>query len=122
MFHPTNLILRSSSSPSSNNPLPLTRRRASLPSLSFFLHPLLQEGVFILTSISTIMSHLPTSILNMLGLSPTPTPTPSPQMTSMVKKLVMDQHRTMFYTVTMSPTQQKKLDKTKTLTPSLKVG
>jgi hypothetical protein len=95
-------------------------RRASQS--TFFLNPLLQEVVFILTSITTTMSHIPTSLLNLLGLSRTPT-SPSPQnMSSMMRELVMDQQRTMFYTVTMSPTQQKTQDIKRTITPSLKVG
>ena len=68
------------------------------------------------------MSHIPTSLLNLLGLSKTPAPSSSQNMTNMMRELVMDQQRTMFYTVTMSPTQQKKQDIKRTITPSLKVG
>ena len=43
-------------------------------------------------------------------------------MTSMVKKLVLDQHRTMFYTVTISPQTQRKIENSKVVAPSLKVA
>ena len=68
------------------------------------------------------MSHIPTSLLNLLGLSKTPASSSSQNMTNMMRELVMDQQRTMFYTVTMSPTQQKTQDIKRTMTPSLKVG
>ena len=73
------------------------------------------------------MNHLPTSILNLLGFT-----TKSKKeveddeggdMTSMVQKLVMDQHRTMFYTVTLSPVSQpKNPEHNKVIAPSLKVN
>ena len=68
------------------------------------------------------MSHIPTSLLNLLGLSQTPASSSPQNMTNMMRELVMDQQRTMFYTVTMSPTQQKTKDMKRTITPSLKVG
>ena len=63
------------------------------------------------------MSYIPTSLLNLLGLSRNTSSSPQ-NMTNMMRELVMEQQRTMFYTVTMSPTQQK----TQAITPSLKVG
>ena len=71
---------------------------------------------------STSMSNLPTSILNILGLSQTDSTT-TQNMTSMMRELVMDQQRTMFYTVTMTPetTDDKTQDNKRTVTPSLKV-
>ena len=121
------LSLRSSPNPGNTlpplSPLTITRRSSlSSPSSLYFLHPFLQEGLSILTSISTIMSHIPTSLLNLLGLSKTPASSSSQNMTNMMRELVMDQQRTMFYTVTMSPTQQKTKDMKRTITPSLKVG
>merc|ERR1711902_267011 len=42
-------------------------------------------------------------------------------MTSMVKRIVMEQHRTMFYTVTLSPqSQRKSISQQKDIAPSLK--
>eukprot|EP00090_Calanus_glacialis_P044255 TRINITY_DN7879_c0_g1_i5.p1 TRINITY_DN7879_c0_g1~~TRINITY_DN7879_c0_g1_i5.p1 ORF type:complete len:175 (+),score=63.94 TRINITY_DN7879_c0_g1_i5:202-726(+) len=119
------LSLRSSPNPGNTlpplSPLPITRRSSlSSPSSLYFPHPFLQEGLSILTSISTIMSHIPTSILNLLGLSKSTTPSSPPNMISKMRELVMDQQRTMFYTVTMSPTQQKTQDIKRTITPSLK--
>ena len=70
----------------------------------------------------TTMFQIPTSLLNLLGLSTAPTSSSTQNMTSMMRELVMDQQRTMFYTVTMSPTQQKTEDIKRTITPSLKVG
>ena len=68
------------------------------------------------------MSHIPTSLINLLGLSRKPTSSSPQNMSNMMRELVMDQQRTMFYTVTMSPTKQKKQDIKRTITPSLKVG
>ena len=43
-------------------------------------------------------------------------------LTNMVRKLVLDNHRTMFYTVTLSPaTQHRVVESLKNKTPSLKV-
>ena len=67
------------------------------------------------------MIHIPSSILNLLGLSTAPKSSPQ-NMTNKMRELVMDQQRTMFYTATMSPTQQKTQDIKRTITPSLKVG
>ena len=68
------------------------------------------------------MFHFPSSILNLLGLSTAPTSSSPQNMTNKMRELVMDQQRTMFYTATMSPTQQKTQDIKRTITPSLKVG
>merc|ERR1719513_221780 len=75
-----------------------------------------------LSTLSTSMSNLPTSILNILGLSQTDSTTSSQDMSSMMRELVMDQQRTMFYTVTMTPdtTDDKTQDNKRTVTPSLK--
>ena len=80
------------------------------------------------------MNHLPTSILNLLGFTTSGggrgkreasdgEEEEGGDMTSMVRRLVMDQHRTMFYTVTLSPqTQQhKNIAQAKIIAPSLKV-
>ena len=106
----------------SSSPL-LMKRRASLPSSpnNYFLYPILQEGVTMLSTLSTSMSNLPTSILNILGLSQTDSTTSTQNMTSMMRELVMDQQRTMFYTVTMCPTQKEAPETKRILTPSLKV-
>jgi len=105
----------------SSSPL-LMKRRASLPSSpnNYFLYPILQEGVTMLSTLSTSMSNLPTSILNILGLSQTDSTTSTQNMTSMMRELVMDQQRTMFYTVTMCPTQKEAPETKRILTPSLK--
>merc|ERR1719483_1032213 len=75
MAHPPSLM----SSPLPDNALPPTSpppltRRASLPSApsNYFFHPILQEGVIFLSSITTSMSNIPTSIINILGLSESP--------------------------------------------------
>ena len=68
------------------------------------------------------MLNIPSSILNLLGLSTAPTSSSQQDMSNMMRELVMDQQRTMFYTVTMSPTQQKTQDIKRTISPSLKVG
>ena len=83
---------------------------------------LVQEGVLILISIPTTMLNIPASILKLLGLSTAPTSSSPENMSNKMRELVMDQQRTMFYTVTMSPTQQKTQDIKRTITPSLKVG
>ena len=78
------------------------------------------------------MNHLPTSILNLLGFTSggrrqekrvdRDGEDEEGDMTSMVKRLVMEQHRTMFYTVTLSPqSQQKNIAHQKNIAPSLKV-
>merc|ERR1712106_488650 len=99
-------------------------RRASLPSApsSSFFHPILQEGVIFLSTITTSMINIPTSIINILGLSESPSTSSTENMSSMMRELVMEQQRTMFYTVTMAPTQQKIKDSKihLTLNPSLK--
>ena len=127
MAHPPSLM----SSPLPDNALPPTSpppltRRASLPSApsNYFFHPILQEGVIFLSSITTSMSNIPTSIINILGLSESPSTSSTENMSSMMRELVMEQQRTMFYTVTMAPTQQKTKESKRTLTldPSLKVG
>merc|ERR1712106_287396 len=125
MPHPPSLMsspLPDNALPSAS-PLPLTRR-ASLPSApsSSFFHPILQEGVIFLSTITTSMSNIPTSIINILGLSVSPSTSSTENMSSMMRELVMEQQRTMFYTVTMAPTQQKTKDSKRTLTlnPSLK--
>ena len=104
-------------------PLPLTRR-SSLPSSSslYFPHPFLREGLLILSSITRTMSHIPTSLLNLLGLSQTPASSSPQNMTNMMRELVMDQQRTMFYTMTMSDVTHPAKDIKSTITPSLKVG
>ena len=107
-----------------NLSLPLTKRSISQSSYIFslfYLDPFIQAAVLILSCITTKMSYIPTSILNLLGMSKAPPPSLPENMTSMMRELVMDQQRTMFYTVTVSPAQQKKKDTIKTLTPSLKV-
>ena len=70
------------------------------------------------------MSNIPTSIINILGLSESPSTSSTENMSSMMRELVIEQQRTMFYTVTMAPTQQKTKDSKipVTLNPSLKVG
>ena len=78
------------------------------------------------------MNHLPTSILNLLGFTSGGRrqekrvdgdgEDEEGDMTSMVKRLVMEQHRTMFYTVTLSPqSQHKNIAQQKNIAPSLKV-
>ena len=80
------------------------------------------------------MNHLPTSILNLLGFTSGgrrqekrvgrdgEDEDEEGDMTSMVKRLVMEQHRTMFYTVTLSPqSQHKHIAQQKNIAPSLKV-
>ena len=75
------------------------------------------------------MSNFSASILNLLGFSSpgrnsrreTDEAEPA-DLTNMVKKLVLDNHRTMFYTVTLSPTTQHRVvESLKSKTPSLKV-
>merc|ERR1712083_90880 len=57
------------------------------------------------------MAYIPTSILNLLGMTRTPPPL-AQDMASKMRELVMDQQRTMFYTVTMTPdTADKKTQK-----------
>ena len=81
------------------------------------------------------MNHLPASILNLLGFTSgggrkygrgrnDEEEDDKGDMTDMVKKLVMDQHRTMFYTVTLSPVNQRKQSDhtSKVVAPSLKVS
>lgn len=81
-----------------------------------------------------IMNHLPTSILNLLGFTSggrrqgkrvdrdEEDEEGEGDMTSMVKRLVMEQHRTMFYTVTLSPqSQRKSIIQANNIAPSLKV-
>ena len=92
------------------------------PQYTLLIPMLLQEGVLILTSITTTMLNIPASILKLLGLSRAPTSSSPENMSNKMRELVMDQQRTMFYTVTMSPTQQKTQDIKRTITPSLKVG
>ena len=80
------------------------------------------------------MNHLPTSILNLLGFTSggrrqgkrvdrdEEDEEGEGDMTSMVKRLVMEQHRTMFYTVTLSPqSQRKSITQANNVAPSLKV-
>ena len=80
------------------------------------------------------MNHLPTSILNLLGFTSggrrqgkrmdrdDEDEEGEGDMTSMVKRLVMEQHRTMFYTVTLSPqSQRKSITQANNVAPSLKV-
>ena len=80
------------------------------------------------------MNHLPTSILNLLGFTnggrrqgkrvdrDEEDEEGEGDMTSMVKRLVMEQHRTMFYTVTLSPqSQRKSIIQANNIAPSLKV-
>ena len=80
------------------------------------------------------MNHLPTSILNLLGFTTggrrqgkrvdrdEEDEEGEGDMTSMVKRLVMEQHRTMFYTVTLSPqSQRKSITQANNVAPSLKV-
>ena len=80
------------------------------------------------------MNHLPTSILNLLGFTSggrrqgkrvdrdEEDEEGEGDMTSMVKRLVMEQHRTMFYTVTLSPqSQRKSIIQANNIAPSLKV-
>ena len=81
------------------------------------------------------MNHLPASILNLLGFTSggerrkygrgrnDEEEDDKGDMTDMVKKLVMEQHRTMFYTVTLSPVNQRKQSDhtSKVVAPSLKV-
>ena len=78
------------------------------------------------------MNHLPTSILNLLGFTSggrrqekrvdRDGEDEEGDMASMVKRLVMEQHRTMFYTVTLSPqSQHKNIAQQKNIAPSLKV-
>ena len=80
------------------------------------------------------MNHLPTSILNLLGFTSggrrqgkrvdrdEEDEEGEGDMTSMVKRLVMEQHRTMFYTVTLSPqSQRKSIIQANNVAPSLKV-
>merc|ERR1739846_185581 len=75
------------------------------------------------------MSNLSASILNLLGFSSggknsnkrEKDEADPADLTNMVKKLVLDNHRTMFYTVTLSPaTQQRVVESLKNKTPSLK--
>ena len=76
------------------------------------------------------MSNLSASILNLLGFSNAGKNSNKREkdeadpadLTNMVKKLVLDNHRTMFYTVTLSPaTQHRVVESLKNKTPSLKV-
>ena len=80
------------------------------------------------------MNHLPSSILNLLGFTSGgrrqgkrmnrdgEDEDEEGDMTSMVKRIVMEQHRTMFYTVTLSPqSQRKSISQQKDIAPSLKV-
>merc|ERR1719476_600952 len=77
------------------------------------------------------MNHLPSSILNLLGFTSggrrqgkrvdRDGEHEEGDMTSMVKRIVMEQHRTMFYTVTLSPqSQHKSISQQKDIAPSLK--
>merc|ERR1719350_1072527 len=75
------------------------------------------------------MNHLPTSILNLLGFTSGGRrqgkgrcgDEEEEDMTNMVKRLVMEQHRTMFYTVTISPQSQRKdIAQQNNIAPSLK--
>ena len=78
------------------------------------------------------MNHLPTSILNLLGFTSGGRrqgkrgggdEEGEEDMTNMVKRLVMEQHRTMFYTVTISPQSQRKdIAQQNNIAPSLKVS
>merc|ERR1719450_1023980 len=78
------------------------------------------------------MNHLPTSILNLLGFTSSKNSSEKKRdgdeddegdvdLTSMVKKLVQDQHRTMFYIATLNPEiQNKTVEHSKVIAPSLK--
>ena len=94
------------------------------------------KSVEVQTIINTkvIMNHLPSSILNLLGFTSGgrrqgkrmnregEDEDEEGDMTSMVKRIVMEQHRTMFYTVTLSPqSQRKSISQQKDIAPSLKV-
>jgi len=76
-------------------------------------------------------SNLPAYILNLLGFSSSSRNSSKKgsdcedsepaDLTNMVRKLVLDNHRTMFYTVTLSPaTQRRVVESFKHKTPSLK--
>ena len=77
------------------------------------------------------MNHLPTSILNLLGFTASKNSSDKKgeedeegevDLTSMVKKLVQDQHRTMFYIATLNPEiPNKTVEHSKVIAPSLKV-
>ena len=68
------------------------------------------------------MSQIPKFILSMLGLSREPETVHIEDMSCRMRQLVMDQQRTMFYTVTMSPTvSRSEVAKKSIKTPSLKV-
>jgi len=73
------------------------------PSYSILLYPLLQLGV---AKLSTPLKKILSTTISMLGLTRPAPPTPDTveKLTILVKQLVMDQHRTMFYTVTLSTT------------------
>ena len=73
------------------------------PSFSILLFPFLQLGV---SKISTHLKNMLTTTTTILGMTHPPPPPPETveQLTILVKQLVMDQHRTMFYTVTLSTT------------------
>merc|ERR1712029_1262750 len=75
------------------------------------------------------MSHISASILNLLGFTSNGKHSSKREreesepadLTNMVRKLVLDNHRTMFYTVTLSPaTQHRVVESLKNKTPSLK--
>ena len=81
------------------------------------------------------MNHLPTSILNLLGFTSSKNSSEKKRddgdedeegdvdLTNMVKKLVQDQHRTMFYIATLNPEiQNKTVEHSKVIAPSLKVS
>ena len=76
--------------------------------------------------------NLPAYILNLLGFTSSSKHSSKKRsecedseptdLTNMVRKLVLDNHRTMFYTVTLSPaTQHRVVESLKNKTPSLKV-
>jgi len=72
------------------------------PSFSILLFPLLQLGVEKVSKpLKSLFARKSTD--NQL-MGSTPTPETVEQLTVLVKQLVMDQHRTMFYTVTLSTT------------------
>ena len=81
------------------------------------------------------MNHLPSSILNLLGFAVGgrrqgkrvdkngEEEDEEGDMTSMVKRMVMEQHRTMFYTVTLSPqSRHKNMVHQSNVAPSLKAS
>ena len=74
------------------------------PSFSILLFPLLQLWVGKLAKPLKKLFNKKHSTTSITGLTSSPSPETMEQLTIMVKQLVMDQHRTMFYTVTLSTT------------------